>query len=115
MESPLNSSRFPSKSAWRTDTVSDFPNRRGRAMKNCEPTDRLTSGQRRSVLSMYVKPFLTSFSNVYMSVASFSMPHIIAECRTVAHGRDAIHRVRFRSLSSVAQERDPPAKMKPNT
>ena len=64
MKSPLNSSRRPSKRACSTETVSDFPNRLGRAMKNWRPIDRFTSGQSRSVLSMYVNPSPMRFLNV---------------------------------------------------
>ena len=64
MKSPLKRSRRPSKRACRTDTVSDLPKRLGRAMKNCRPTDLLTSGQSRSVLSTYVKPSWIRLANV---------------------------------------------------
>ena len=37
MARPSNKARRPSKSERRVETASDFPKRRGRAMKNCEP------------------------------------------------------------------------------
>ena len=39
MASPLNSSRRPSKRHWKVETASDFPNRLGRATKNCVPIE----------------------------------------------------------------------------
>ena len=70
----------------RVETASDFPNRRGRAMKNCEPREPSASSFRIAVLSTYVKPPPRSFSNVYVSVAAFSTPHIIAQHLTQAQG-----------------------------
>ena len=86
MARPLNSSRLPSKRHLSVETASDFPNRRGRAMKNCEPREPSASSFRIAVLSTYVKPPPRSFSNVYVSVAAFSTPHIIAQHLTQAQG-----------------------------
>ena len=51
MARPLKRSRRPSKRHWRVETASDFPKRRGRAMKNCVPSDPSASVFRIAVLS----------------------------------------------------------------
>ena len=64
MASPWNRSRRPSKSAFSVETASDFPNRRGRAMKNCFPLSPEAIAYNKSVLSTYTKPFSLSSEKV---------------------------------------------------
>ena len=53
MARPLNSSRRPSNIAFKVESMSDLPNRRGREMKNCESVFGAANWYSRSVLSTY--------------------------------------------------------------
>ena len=64
MARPANHSRSPWKSDFSVETASDFPNLRGRAMKNCLPDSPDAMAYNASVLSTYVKPFFRSSENV---------------------------------------------------
>ncbi len=69
MNSPSKSSRRPEKSAFRTDSVSDFPNRRGRDMKKSLDPGWETRRWTYSVLSTYMQFSLLSRGKSFVSVA----------------------------------------------
>ena len=69
MNSPSKSSRRPEKSAFRTDSVSDFPNRRGRDMKKSLDPAWETRRWTYSVLSTYMQFSLLSRGKSFVSVA----------------------------------------------
>ena len=86
MASPLKSSFFPSKTAFKVEMVSDFPKRRGREKKYISLAG-FTSCQMYSVLSTYRKlPCIRSSKLKILVVNSFIaiLPNGIRASRSMA-------------------------------